>query len=141
MIEITPGIQLDESELLFTFIRATGPGGQNVNKVATSAQLRFDVAHSPALTDEVKERLIHLAGSRMTADGVLIIEARRYRTQEQNRNDAVERLTILIQKAIWKPAPRHATRPTRASQARRVDSKKKRGETKQKRKSPSGDLD
>jgi len=139
MIEISPSIQLDENELQFSYVRATGPGGQNVNKVATSVQLRIDVAHSPSLPEDVKQRLVRLGGSRMTDDGVLIIEARRYRTQEQNRTDAIERLITLIQKSSRAPEPRHATRPTRASQVRRVEGKKKRGEVKRNRKSSSGD--
>jgi ribosome-associated protein len=133
MIEITPTLQLDESEITFEFIRASGPGGQNVNKVATAVQLRFDVSNSPALPAEVKARLIKLAGSHMTADGLLLIEAKRYRTQEQNRADAILRLTGLIRKALEKPKPRHATRPTLASKARRIQSKKRRGETKRQR--------
>jgi ribosome-associated protein len=141
MIEISPSIQLDESELQFTFIRAAGPGGQNVNKVATSAQLRFDVARSQSLPEDVKQRLVRLGGSRMTDDGVLNIEARRYRTQEQNRTDAIERLITLIQKSSRAPEPRHATRPTHASQVRRVEGKKKRGDVKRNRKVGSGDLE
>ena len=139
MIEISPSIRLDETEIQYIFVRATGPGGQNVNKVATSAQLRFDVVHSPSLPEDVKQRLIRLGGSRMTTDGVLIIEARRYRTQDQNRTDALHRLITLIQKSTEAPEPRYATRPTRASQVRRVESKKKRGETKRARKAGSGD--
>jgi ribosome-associated protein len=139
MIEISPSIRLDENELQFTFIRAAGPGGQNVNKVATSVQLRFDVVHSPSLPEDVKQRLVRLGGSRMTDDGVLIIEAKRYRTQDQNRADATERLITLIQKSSLAPEPRYATRPTRASQVRRVEGKKKHGEVKRNRKPGSGD--
>jgi ribosome-associated protein len=139
MIEISPSIRLDENELQFTFIRAAGPGGQNVNKVATSAQLRFDVAHSPSLPEDVKQRLVRLGGSRMTDDGVLIIEAKRYRTQDQNRTDALHRLITLIQKSTETPEPRYATRPTRASQMRRVEGKKKRSEVKRNRKPGTGD--
>jgi ribosome-associated protein len=135
MIEIRPGIGIDENELQFTFIRAAGPGGQNVNKVSTSVQLRFDVLHSSSIPDEIKPRLIQLGGSRMTEDGILIIEARRYRTQDQNRTDAVQRLITLIQKAAKQEAPRFSTHPTRASQIKRVDSKKKRGVIKRNRKS------
>jgi ribosome-associated protein len=141
MIEITPTISLDESELKFEFVRASGPGGQNVNKVATSAQLRFDVLHSPSLTDAVKQRLIRLGGSRMTDDGILIIEARRYRTQDQNRTDALERLVTLIHKASQAPVKRWVTRPTRSSQVKRVDSKKKRGAVKQGRQVKPKDWD
>jgi len=134
MIEITSTLFIDEREIQLDFVRASGPGGQNVNKVATAAQLRFDVTHSPSLGEAVKARLIRLAGSRLTADGILVIEAKRYRTQEQNRADAIQRLVTLIQKAAPPPTPRHKTRPTRASKEARIKSKKKRGETKRLRK-------
>jgi len=133
MIEITPTVKLDDNELQFDFIRSAGPGGQNVNKVATAAQLRFDVRNSHALEPEVKERLIRLAGSRMTEEGVLIIEARRYRTQEQNRFDATQRLVTLIQKALVRPKLRRVTRPTVTAKAARIGDKKKRGEVKRTR--------
>ncbi len=121
---ITPTLSISDSELIFTFIRASGPGGQNVNKVATAVQLRFNVCNSPSLGEEVKARLIKLAGSRMTREGVLVIEAKRYRSQEQNRFDAEKRLVALIQIALIKPKYRRPTRPTVASQNRRVESKK-----------------
>lgn len=130
MIEILPNLSLDESELQFDFIRASGPGGQNVNKVATSVQLRFDVRNSPSLSSDVIGRLIKLAGSRMTDEGILIIEAKRYRTQDQNRYDAVQRLIALIQKALEKPKVRKATRPSITAKAARVGEKKKHGEIK-----------
>jgi ribosome-associated protein len=133
MIEVTSSVKLDESELQFDFIRASGPGGQNVNKVATAVQLRFDVRNSPSLEADAKERLIRLAGSRVTEEGVLIIEARRYRTQEQNRFDALQRLILWIQKALEKPKLRRATRPTVTSKAARVGSKRQRGEIKRTR--------
>ncbi len=133
MIEITPTISLDERELTFTFIRASGPGGQNVNKVATAAQLRFDVRNSPSLPEEVKARLLKLAGKRMTQEGILVIEAKRYRTQEQNREDALQRFSALIQKALEKPKSRRATRPSAAARARRIESKKRRAEIKRTR--------
>ncbi len=130
MIEINSSVKIEESEIQFDFIRASGPGGQNVNKVATSVQLRFDVRNSPSLDQDVKERLIKLAGSRVTEDGILIIEAKRYRTQEQNRFDATQRLIAWIQKALEKPKVRKATRPSVTSKAARVGEKKKHGETK-----------
>ena len=119
MIEISSALKIDENELHFTYIRASGPGGQNVNKVATSVQLRFAVLASTSLPEDVKERLIKLGGSRMTEDGILIIEAKRYRTQEQNRSDAIQRLTTLIYKASQAPVARHATRPSHASQVKK----------------------
>ncbi|MCK5119094.1 MAG: aminoacyl-tRNA hydrolase [Candidatus Latescibacteria bacterium] len=137
MIQITPTISLDEREIQEEFIRATGPGGQNVNKVATAVQLRFDVRHSPALPNEVRARLIRLSGRRMSDDGVLILVARRFRTQERNRQDAMERLVALIRKATQKPKPRRRTRPTLASRERRLDSKRRRSETKRGRQSVS----
>ena len=141
MIEITHQLHLDDEELHFDFIRSAGPGGQNVNKVATACQLHFDVRQSLSLTEPVKERLIKLAGSRMTDEGVLVLEAKRYRTQEQNRTDALLRLTTLIEKATIEPKTRRATRPSLSAKAQRVDSKKKRGETKQARRIHSSDLE
>ena len=135
MIQVTPTIALDESELTLEFIRASGPGGQNVNKVATAVQLRFDVANSPSLTDDVRERLMRLAGRRMTKDGVLIIEARRFRTQEQNQQDAIERLVELVRQAAKKPRVRRKTRPTLASRRRRLEAKRRRSQKKRLRRS------
>jgi ribosome-associated protein len=126
-MDIKPDLTIPDSELSFSFVRSAGPGGQNVNKVATAAQLHFDVRNSLALTAEVKERLVKLAGTRMTQDGMLVIEAKRYRTQEQNRADAILRLTELVRKATIRPKRRRATRPTAASKERRVEAKKKRG--------------
>jgi ribosome-associated protein len=118
VLEITPDLQIDDVELHFDFIRSSGPGGQNVNKVATAAQLRFDVIHSPSLPLEVKERLARLAGSRMTDQGVLIIDARAYRTQEQNKADAIRRLAALVLKAAEAPKERKRVRPSGAGRAR-----------------------
>ena len=134
MIEITPTLSLDDSEVSLDFIRSSGPGGQNVNKVATAVQLRFDLRNSPSLPADVKERLVKLAGNRMTDEGFLLIEAKRYRTQEQNRADAILRLTALIQKALVAPKKRRATRPTLASKTERIQTKKRRGEIKAGRK-------
>ncbi|HPH98440.1 MAG TPA: alternative ribosome rescue aminoacyl-tRNA hydrolase ArfB [Anaerolineaceae bacterium] len=130
MIEVISSLKIDESEIHFDFIRASGPGGQNVNKVASSVQLRFDVRNSPSLYPDVKDRLIKLAGSRMTDEGVLLIEAKRYRTQEQNRLDAVQRLVSLIQQALIVPKERKVTHPSGGARAARLGDKRKRGETK-----------
>ena len=132
-MEIAPGFTIQENELIFSFVRSSGPGGQNVNKVATAAQLRFDVRNSPSLTVEVKERLVNLAGTRMTQDGMLVIEAKRYRTQEQNRADALLRLAVLLEKANHRPKVRHATRPSLSARIKRVETKKKRGAVKKQR--------
>jgi ribosome-associated protein len=126
MIRITPSISIDESEIAETFIRASGPGGQNVNKVESAVQLRFDVRRSPNLPPDVVERLIKLAGRRMTSDGVLVITAQQYRTQDRNRADGMARLIDLIQKASIRPTIRRATRPTLASKKRRLEAKKNR---------------
>ena len=130
MIQITRTIKIDESEIQENFVRASGPGGQNVNKVATTVQLRFDVANSRSLPDEVRKRLTSLAGNRITEDGVLIIEARRFRTQGRNREDATERLVKLIHKAAQRPQIRRKTRPTLASKKRRLESKQRSSKTK-----------
>ncbi|UCF59698.1 MAG: aminoacyl-tRNA hydrolase [Anaerolineaceae bacterium] len=140
MIRITPTISIDERELQLEFIRASGPGGQKVNKVATAVQLRFDVTHSPSLPNDVRERLIRLAGKRVTEDGVLVIEALRYRTQDRNRKDAIDRLISLIRKAAVPPKPRRKTKPTLASKERRLEEKRRRSEIKrQRREIPSAD--
>jgi len=124
MIRVTDTISIDEDELEERFIRASGPGGQNVNKLATAVQLRFDVRHSPSLTDEVRARLERLAGKRLTREGVLVITAQSHRTQERNRADAMERLIALIQEAAVRPTPRRATKPTKASREKRLEGKK-----------------
>lgn len=134
MLEITPSLQIDERELQIDFVRASGPGGQNVNKVATAAQLRFDVRAS-SLPDEVKARLIHLAGKRVTAEGLLLIEAKRFRTQEQNREDAIQRFVELVRKSLVKPKARKKTKPTRAAKEKRLKEKKRRAEIKKTRQS------
>ncbi len=130
MIRITDDIVLQEDELEERFIRASGPGGQNVNKVSSAVQLRFDAQNSPSLAVEVQGRLKQLAGKRMTADGILVISARRFRTQEQNRADALQRLVELIRTAAEKPIPRKRTKPSAAANRRRLDSKIRRGHTK-----------
>jgi ribosome-associated protein len=137
MIHITPTIAIDESEIQHAFIRASGPGGQNVNKVSTAVQLRFDVGNSPSLPDDVRERLIRLAGRRITEDGILIIDARRFRTQDRNRQDAIKRLVELIRKASEKPKFRRKTTPRPALNRRRLETKRRRGETKRMRRSLS----
>jgi len=126
VIRVTNSISIDERELEETFIRASGPGGQNVNKLATAVQLRFDVRRSPNLPDGVRARLERLAGNRFTREGVLVIAAQRHRTQERNRQDALDRLIDLIRRAAVPPVARRPTRPTRASRERRIESKKRR---------------
>ncbi len=130
-------LRLAHDELEFEFVRAAGPGGQNVNKVATAAQLRFDVARSVAIPEAAKRRLARLAGRRMTGEGILVLEARRYRTQEKNRADALVRLDDLLRRALQEPKRRVATQATAASRERRLRSKKKKGEIKRDRQSRS----
>lgn len=133
MIEITPTFALDENELVFEFIRASGPGGQNVNKVSSAVQLRYDISRTSEIPPEVKQQLKKLAGSRMTQEGVIVIEAKRYRTQEKNRIDAINRLVMLLQKAFEPPKMRKPTRPGTTARAARVASKRRRGELKRTR--------
>ena len=130
MIQITKDIALDEDELQFDFVRAAGPGGQNVNRVATAVQLRFDVRRSPSLTETVRARLMRLAGSRINKEGVLIINARRFRTQTRNRKDAIDRLIDLIRRAAQREKPRKKTRPSNAARDRRLQEKRRRSRIK-----------
>jgi ribosome-associated protein len=130
MIRITDRISIDEQELEERFVRASGPGGQNVNKLSTAVQLRFDVRRSPSLPGDVRARLERLAGRRLTREGVLVIIAQRHRTQERNRQDALDRLVELIQAAAVAPIPRRKTKPTRGSRERRLETKKHRSSIK-----------
>jgi ribosome-associated protein len=130
MIRIIGKIGIDEGEIVESFVRASGPGGQNVNKLATAVQLRFDVRHSPSLPNDVRARLERLAGSRLTQDGVLVITAQRHRTQARNREDARDRLIALIRRAAIAPVPRRPTKPTAAARERRIRGKKHRAEIK-----------
>lgn len=134
MIRITPDISLSSSEIKFEFVKSSGPGGQNVNKVATAVQLRFDLQGSPSLPPEVKRRLRKLAGKKVSADGILIIQASRFKRQDQNRQDAVERLGRLILQATVKPKRRIKTRPSRKSKLRRLEAKRHRSRLKRNRK-------
>jgi ribosome-associated protein len=136
MLEITPSLKLDERELEIDFVRASGPGGQNVNKVATAAQLRFSLRAS-SLPDDVKTRLSRLAGKRVSNEGILLIEAKRFRTQEQNREDAIQRFAELVRKATVLPKHRKKTKPSAASKEKRLKEKKIRGEIKKMRQSKS----
>jgi ribosome-associated protein len=138
MIRVTDSISLDESELDERFIRASGPGGQNVNKVSSAVQLRFDVRQSRSLENDVALRLMALAGSRLTNDGVIVITAQQHRTQERNRADARERLCELIRQAAVKPVKRRATKPTKASKEKRIEGKKIRSGVKNLRRSKPG---
>ncbi|MBL8687954.1 MAG: aminoacyl-tRNA hydrolase [Rhodospirillaceae bacterium] len=139
MIRVTDKIQIDESEIEESFVRSSGPGGQNVNKVSSAVQLRFDVRHSPSLPDDVRRRLERLAGKRLTNDGVIVLIAQTHRSQERNRAEALDRLVELIRAASVRPKPRTATRPTLASKKRRLDSKTRRSKIKSGRRAPDED--
>jgi ribosome-associated protein len=133
MLAITPSLTIADDELIERFVRASGPGGQNVNKVATAVELRFDVAHSPSLPDEVRTRLLARRDRRLTDDGVLVISAQRFRTQERNRDDARERLAAIVQAALHVPKKRIATKPTKGSKERRLTGKRERSDVKKAR--------
>jgi ribosome-associated protein len=141
MIQITPTLALDESEIQIDYVQSSGPGGQNVNKVATAAKLRFDVAGSPSLPEEIRERLLALAGKHITREGWLVIDARSYRTQERNRQDAIDRLVKWIRRAARPPKPRRPTRVPRASKRRRLEAKRRRSKLKRLRKPPPPQTD
>jgi ribosome-associated protein len=139
MLIVAPGLAIDEAEIRFDFVAASGPGGQNVNKVASAAQLRFDAAASPNLDPAQRQRLRRLAGRRMTKEGVLVIQAQRFRSQEQNRRDALERLLALLREAASPPRVRRKTRPPRSAAAARLTEKKRHSERKQNRRDPRQD--
>ena len=140
MIRIDSRTSIDEADLRESFIRASGPGGQNVNKVSTAVELRYDARGATTLPEDVRERLMRLAGARLTQDGVIVILAQRFRTQERNRADALERLTALVRQAAARPKKRIATRPTLGSKTRRLNSKKIAGTTKSLRRNPIRDV-
>jgi ribosome-associated protein len=132
-MEITPSLSIADDELSFSFIHSSGPGGQKINKSATAVQLRFDILNSPSLPAVVKQRILSLAGSRITKDGTLVIEAKRYRTQEQNRTDAIDRLKYLLETAVKQPRVRRSTKPSLSAKIKRIETKKKRGAIKKQR--------
>ncbi len=139
MIFVPPEISIPEREIILEFVRASGPGGQKVNKTATAVQLRFDVANSPSLPEDVRDRLIRLGGKRITDDGILILQARRFRTQEKNRQDAIERLRELVKRASRRPKIRRRLRPSISSKRRRLENKRRQSEKKRWRRPPKLD--
>mgnify|MGYP001825627772 FL=1 len=139
MIHVNTTIAIPDSEITLSFVRSDGPGGQHVNKTSTAVQLRFDARHSPSLPEDVRQRLVRLAGRRMTSDGILVIDARSHRSQKHNRQDALERLTKLLQAAAQPPRPRRPTKPSKASRRRRLESKRHRAGLKRSRRSVRDD--
>ena len=139
MLSVTANIRIDEGDLEERFIRSPGPGGQNVNKVATAVQLRFDAMHSPSLPETMRNRLLRLAGRRADSQGIITIEAHRFRTRERNREDARQRLLALLRQAAHQPKPRKKSKPSRAARERRLEDKRRRSQTKRLRRLPSGD--
>ncbi|MDZ4350864.1 MAG: alternative ribosome rescue aminoacyl-tRNA hydrolase ArfB [Xanthomonadaceae bacterium] len=139
MLRITDHLSIPDDELVERFVRSAGPGGQNVNKVATAVELRFDVAGSPSLPEPIRQRLLARRDRRLTDDGVLVLNAQRYRSQDRNREDARARLVAFIESGLSAPKPRLATRPTRASKVRRLEGKRVRANVKRQRRSPTGD--
>jgi ribosome-associated protein len=138
MLRISRDIVIDENDFDISFVRASGPGGQNVNKLSTAAQLRYDIGRAQ-LAPDVHERLVRIAGQRLTKDGVVVIHAQRFRTQERNRQDAIDRLTAMLREASVRPTPRRATKPTYASKQRRLEGKKRRSDIKSRRGGPGYD--
>jgi ribosome-associated protein len=135
MIQVNATITIPDSEITLSFVRSDGPGGQHVNKTSTAVQLRFDALRSPSLPEAVRRRLVRLAGRRLTSDGILVIDARRHRSQKQNRQDALDRLTSLLQAAAQPPRPRRPTKPSRAARRRRLETKRHRAQVKRSRQS------
>lgn len=139
MLSVTPDITIPEREIILEFVRASGPGGQKVNKTATAVQLRFDIVNSSSLPDDVRQRLLRLGGKRVTEDGILILQARRYRTQEKNRQDAIDRLRLLIERASRRPKIRRKLKPSLSSKRRRLELKRRQTEKKHWRRPPKPD--